>query len=252
MTEPMQFLDAISGYVRSGSGGSADRPIRLAKIDPAYDAFVSPYPVGIPLPKVTFEGESTLSGKAYPVASGYIPIANARVWMVPIGNTYMVAGAATQYTAQGFYGDPAGLTSGVEFGEGSYFDTDAGLSLTTDADIAGDLDVGGFIDFGSRGTNGRVPEMQFGSATCVGPGTGTAITITVTFPVPWAVGTAVFVMTQQTGSANVSASTSLRVNTLSVTNFTATVLKTDAARINFDATTSVPFQWVAFARPATP
>lgn len=141
--EPVQFLDAISGYVRTGTDGSADKPIRLAIIDPAYVSTASPYPDAIPPARVTFEGEGSLSGKSYPVAAGYIPTPGARVWMVPIGTTYLIVGSAAQYTAQGFYGYTNGISSGLELGEGNYFDTVAGLNLLTDADIAGDLTVGG-------------------------------------------------------------------------------------------------------------
>ena len=140
--EPIQFLDAVSGY-RPDETSSADRPIKLAKIDPAYDPFPGSYPDAVAPAKVTFEGESTLSGKLYPVASGFIPTPGARVWMVPIGTTYMIAGGAASYTTQGFYAYADGSQVGVEFGEGNYWDTLAGLVLDTDADIGGDLTVGG-------------------------------------------------------------------------------------------------------------
>lgn len=139
--EPIAFLDGISGYVRSSTTNSADKPIKIAVIDPAYDSFDPPYPSGIPLPKVTFEGETTVSGKTYPVAHGFIPRAGQRVYMVPIGTTYLIAGGVENSGAQGFY-DGDGVT-GMEFGGGSYFDTVSGLTLETDAEIAGDLYVGG-------------------------------------------------------------------------------------------------------------
>jgi len=141
--EPMTFLDGISGYVRTSTDGSADKGIRLAVIDPAYDPFDPPYPDGIPLPRVTFEGEATLSGKHYAVASGYVPQPGARVYMVPIGKTWLIAGAVTHYSAQGFYADPAAGTVGVEFGDGSYYDIDSGLVILGDGDFRGDLSIGG-------------------------------------------------------------------------------------------------------------
>jgi hypothetical protein len=170
MIEPISFLDGVSGYVRKSTNGAADKGIRLATIDPAYDAFDPPYPDGIPLPKVTFEGEATLSGKTYAVASGYVPSPGARVWMVPIGNTWLIAGAAQHYSAQGFYSNPAASTVGVEFGDGSYYDTTSGLTLLGDADIAGDLSVGGIgkvtykrktsaTSRASTATNAADPEM---------------------------------------------------------------------------------------------
>lgn len=142
----LDFLQAIAGYTRNtaksepGISNSANRPIRLALIDPAYSPFTSPYPNGIPAARVTFEGEGTLSGKYYPVAQGFIPMASQRVFMVPIGTTYLIAGGANPQTAQGFY---QGTVTGMEFGGGSYFDTVEGLQLETDAYVAGDLVVDG-------------------------------------------------------------------------------------------------------------
>ncbi len=142
---PLVFLDAVAGYTRSGSESSADRPVRLARVDPAYTPFGagSGYPNSVPPAKVTFEGESTLSTRAYAVAGGFVPAANVRVVMVPIGTTYIVAGAATSYTSQGFYSNSTGTSYGVEFGGGSYWDNNTGLNLETGADIAGNLLVGG-------------------------------------------------------------------------------------------------------------
>lgn len=90
MTDAMTFLQTVSGFTASeGSGGSADRPIKLAVIDPAFD------PAQFPavLPKVKFEGESTVSGKFYAVASPYWPQPSDKVWMVPIGSTYLIVGS---------------------------------------------------------------------------------------------------------------------------------------------------------------
>ena len=106
MTErdPIAFLDAVAGYAREENrGGSADRPIRLATIDPAYDA--STYPAT--LPKVTFDGESTLSGKRYTVLTpGYLPRASDRVILLPVGNTYVIIGSVDQDAAN-FFGPTA-------------------------------------------------------------------------------------------------------------------------------------------------
>ncbi len=142
--DSLDFLSTIAGYVRnapSSGSSSADRPIRLAVIDPAYAPFSSPYPNGIPGAKVTFEGETTLSGKLYPVASGFIPAPGNRVFMVPIGGTYLIVGNANPTNAQGFY--DFGSYSGMEFGDGSYIDSIEGLQLEGDAYVAGDLVVDG-------------------------------------------------------------------------------------------------------------
>lgn len=140
---PLAFLDAVAGYTRAQSSSSADRPIKLAKVDPAYDGFADPYPQPVPAARVTFEGESTLSVKAYPVANGFIPSPNQRVYMVPIGTSYLIAGAVNPQTPQGFWQDADGSDYGVELGGGSYWDSSSGLVLETDAEIQGDLWVGG-------------------------------------------------------------------------------------------------------------
>lgn len=146
--DSLGFLQAIAGYTRnapSSGSSSAERPIRLAVVDPSYSAFSGIYPDGVNPARVTFEGESTLSGKYYPVAVGYVPGPSQRVWMVPIGTTYMIAGAVASDQSQGFYD---GNATGIEFGGGNYFDTLEGLSLETGASIGGDLEVVGAADIG--------------------------------------------------------------------------------------------------------
>lgn len=139
---PLSFLEAVQGYTEGGSRSSADRPIRLAVVDPAYAAF-STYPAAPPPARVTFEGESTLSTKAYGYVSGFIPWPGLRVFLVPIGNTYVIGGAIQAQSPQGFWQNAAGTESGVEFGGGSYYDTDEGLVIAGDASISGDLSVTG-------------------------------------------------------------------------------------------------------------
>lgn len=146
MTDPrvprsIDFLSAVAGFARSAGGvTSSDKPIRLAVIDPAYDPLVN-VPNAAPAARVTFEGESTLSGKAYPVRDGFLPTAGQRVYLLPIGNTYLIAGSVGGQAAQGFWQDALG--AGVEFGGGSYFDTDAGWVLGHDVSILGDFTVDG-------------------------------------------------------------------------------------------------------------
>lgn len=86
--DPQSFLAAVNGYVQGERRSSADRPNRLAVIDPAFS--VASYPGT--LPKVTFEGETALSGKRYAVLGNYIPVPSDRVVMVPVGNTYVILG----------------------------------------------------------------------------------------------------------------------------------------------------------------
>lgn len=77
------FLETVIGAAREASAGeSANRPALLATVDPAYS--------GSGAPKVTFDGESTLSSKLYAYADSYRPAAGDRVLLVPIGTTYMI------------------------------------------------------------------------------------------------------------------------------------------------------------------
>lgn len=82
MIDAATFLAATSGHADS-QGGKRPRRNRTAKIDPAYASGA---------PKVTFDGESTLSVKTYARLGSYTPAANDRVLMVPVGTTYVIVG----------------------------------------------------------------------------------------------------------------------------------------------------------------
>jgi hypothetical protein len=90
MTNVESFLRTVAGYTRAQTDGSADRPLRIATVDPAYTTGN---------PKVTFEGESTLSAKGYPFLDSYVPIATDRVVLCPVGTTYMIMGALDDGTS---------------------------------------------------------------------------------------------------------------------------------------------------------
>jgi len=89
MTGAISFLEAISGYVEDGRTSSADRPFRIATIDPAYDSTAFP----LTLPQVTFDGESALTAKRYQCLSPYHPKKADRVLMAPAGHTYVILGS---------------------------------------------------------------------------------------------------------------------------------------------------------------
>lgn len=153
----ISFLDAVTGHLANGQTSSADRPIRLATVDPAYNPFAPPYPNGpTPPARVTFDGESTLSGKAYPVAGGFVPQPGRRVVMVPVGNTYLISGALGGQSPQGFWAASDGTEYGLELGGGSYWDTTDGLVLETDATIQGILQVGGRRAVTGPGSTGKI------------------------------------------------------------------------------------------------
>jgi hypothetical protein len=83
----VDFLTSLAGYARATTDTSADQPVRLAVIDPAYVVAT-----GGPA-KVTFEGESTMSTKSYYFVQSYFPVPGDRVLMLPVGTTYIIAGA---------------------------------------------------------------------------------------------------------------------------------------------------------------
>ncbi|WP_433242490.1 hypothetical protein [Actinomadura nitritigenes] len=90
MMDALSFLQDLTGYAQAqAQPSSANRPIKLATIDPAYNP--AGYRTGT-LPKVTFDGESTLSGKLYPVLGTYWPKPGDRVALAPVGTTYMIIG----------------------------------------------------------------------------------------------------------------------------------------------------------------
>lgn len=97
----LDILASMTGVAQGNLNGSADKRIKQARIDPAFVA--SSFLTGT-LPKVTFEGETTLSAKFYAVASPYWPHPNDRVWMVPIGTTYLIAGSIEPSQASVYVG----------------------------------------------------------------------------------------------------------------------------------------------------
>lgn len=254
----ISFLDAVTGHVENSRTSSADRPIRLAAIDPAYDPFVD-WPGPPPAARVTFEGEDAVSGKAYTVAQGFIPRAGQRVWMVPIGNSYLISGAVNAQTPQGFWQSPSGADSGVELGGGSYFDTWEGLVLETDAAVAGGLTVAGAATVGGDQEAARfihaarilrVPETQQGKVVFNKGTAAAAHTEAVTFPTAWPTGTEPVVLPGIATAAGGTSYLIARAQTITNTGFNLSVLKSDAALANFTLT-DFPVQWVAFATPAS-
>lgn len=85
--EPRAFLETVAGLNRNTQmNGSADKPYLLATIDPAFT-------IGSGNPKVTFDGETTMSGKTYAYISSYYPIPGDRVVLAPLGTSYVILGS---------------------------------------------------------------------------------------------------------------------------------------------------------------
>lgn len=86
MIDAGAVLDSIAEYAHAKTATSAQRINRIAVIDPAYASGA---------PKVTFEGDSTMSASGFVCLPGYSPVAADRVLMLPVGNTYVIAGKPT-------------------------------------------------------------------------------------------------------------------------------------------------------------
>jgi hypothetical protein len=84
--EPRAFLDTLTGMTRNTVSSSADKPYLLATIDPSFA-------IGSGNPKVTFDGETTMSGKTYAYISSYYPIPGDRVVLAPLGTSYVILGS---------------------------------------------------------------------------------------------------------------------------------------------------------------
>jgi hypothetical protein len=85
--DALNFLQAITGFTQSADP-SGQKINKLAVVDPAY--VDSSYPTV--LPRVTFEGETTMSARTYPVISPYWPRRGDRVWMAPVGKGWVIVG----------------------------------------------------------------------------------------------------------------------------------------------------------------
>jgi hypothetical protein len=125
----LTMLQSIAGYVAGQDTSSASKPILLGTVDPAY--VTSTYPTT--LPKITFDGESTLSGKRYVVVGSYLPVAGDRVALVPIGTTYAIIGALadTPDTATAGINEYAVTSGSDECSSDSYQDLAGTGSVTS-------------------------------------------------------------------------------------------------------------------------
>lgn len=120
--DPLTFLQSLSGFVRAEAGReSANRAPVFATIDPDYDPALGQ------LPQVTFDGESTVSGRRYAYLNTYRPTADDRVLMMPVGyRNYVIIGSVELAGETGFAADPATGTYTTYFGEDSYVQVDSG------------------------------------------------------------------------------------------------------------------------------
>jgi len=86
-----EFLRSIAAYSEANAPStSANRPIKMGRVDYEYNP--ADFLGGV-MPRVLFDGESTVSQKRYQVMSGYFPLPGARVVLVPVGTTYLIIGS---------------------------------------------------------------------------------------------------------------------------------------------------------------
>lgn len=86
------FLEDVSRFVKDEiKRNSIGNTPRLALIDPEYQ--YSDYPNV--LPRVLFDGESTMTDKRYSVASTYHPYPGDRVILIPINGSYVIMNSLT-------------------------------------------------------------------------------------------------------------------------------------------------------------
>jgi hypothetical protein len=83
MLDPKEFFDAVTEYDKSARDDASKGHNRFATVDSAY--------AGTGPARVTFDGEIALTTKAYHFLN-LAPQAGARVCMLFIANTYVIAG----------------------------------------------------------------------------------------------------------------------------------------------------------------
>lgn len=163
MATALNLLRDITSFVTATKQpSSSDRPVRLAVVDSGYAGG---------WPKVTFEGEATLSGKQYAHVDSYAPAAGDRVVMAPVGTTYLIVGAVSTAGA----GQPAGSIqefAGASVPSGWLLCDGSAVSRTTYARLF--AAIGTTWGVGNGSTTFNVPDFR-GRAR-IGTGTGTGLT----------------------------------------------------------------------------
>ena len=82
-----EFLDTVAGYSNASNSGpksSLERPIRIGTIDPYYTSGQA---------RILFDGETVISDRGYSWVSTYSPVGGDRVYLVPVGQTYLIGGS---------------------------------------------------------------------------------------------------------------------------------------------------------------
>lgn len=149
MTVPdsREFLDILAGYSADASPADAtNRAFKLATVEPYY----SSGPV-----HVTFDGESVPSLRGYTWADPYQPNGGDRVYMIPVGNTFIVGGKVsgqvsqlrqTQLTLQNSWTEYSpGFVGAYEYGRATVAKDRYGFVIFSGLLVRGSVPAGGSV-----------------------------------------------------------------------------------------------------------
>lgn len=130
MIDSRDFLDAVAGYANSPTNGpksASERPVRLGTLDPNYTNGPA---------RVVFDGDTVASEKGYSWVSSYSPVNGERVFLIPVGQSYIIGGKLTSRLAYSRYVQLP-LTNGwinfdtVNYQPGSFTKTETGVVKLT-------------------------------------------------------------------------------------------------------------------------
>lgn len=164
--DAISVLEAFAGYAKARGGtDAASRPPLLGTIDPDYTSGS---------PRVTFDGESTMSTKLYPYLESYQPRPGDRVLLTPIGASYMIVGAISAGAAstvpigsvEMFAGEGSAIPAGWLVCNGSAISRDGYSELFAV--------IGTTWGVGDGSTTFNLPDMQ--GRVPVGAGEGAGLT----------------------------------------------------------------------------
>lgn len=139
MYEPRAFLETVSGLQVGRKESSADKPYLIAVVDPAYN--------GVGDPKVTFEGETTMSGKTYPYISTIYPRPSDRVILAPVGTSYVIIGSLG--TAANLNGTATNYGGSYDSRRSSTGQTSFDARAQADTNTRWTVTAGGVMSWGS-------------------------------------------------------------------------------------------------------
>lgn len=172
MIDARDFLDAVAGYANAPTNGpksSATRPTRLGTVDPYYTSGTA---------RVLFDGENVLSSRGYSWVSSYTPKAGERVYLVPVGQTYLIGGSLMSSVPYSRYNDLQ-LLSGYSnysatFHNPSFTKTEsglvklAGMVSNTNTGTLGNYDIIATLPEGFRPSVDMLFPVMTGAGNTVG------------------------------------------------------------------------------------